>query len=779
MRRTQQRQLVAYAAFVARRAGLFALFAVSALLGILSGVLFVYGDDLPQISALDDYAPKTMTRIYAAGGELIHEFATERRVQIGYEDMALHLRQAIVSAEDGNFNRHFGVSPKHIAAAGARGIVRRLEGMGTGRRMRPGGASTITQQLARNLFPVAVGFTVGDLSPERKIKEAIVALQIEKRYTKPEILTFYANQIFFGHGTYGVESAARLYFGKVARDVTLEEAALLAGIIQRPAAQSPFVSMDAAMRRRNYTLRRMGEEGYISWEQARTAQAEPIVVRDEPLRPALIAPHFVEEVRKHLEERYGAEALYGSGLDVRTTLDVRMQAAANRALDAGLRRIDKRRGYRPAGRNVITDGPGLEGFLHERWARAIATGDRVPALVEAVQPEGVRLRLGRYTAELTARSVAAWPNPPTARQFRPGDLIEVEIAGVDEGNGSADVFLEQTPIVEGALIAIENRTGRIRAMVGGWSFARSRFNRAVQAERQLGSTFKPVVYTAAIDGGFTPASILEDSPLSRDVGPGQVYTPRNYDNRFEGPITLRRAMEHSRNIPAVLMMEAIGPATVVAYAKRFGFRQQFPPYLSMAVGAGGATLEEVTSAYTVFPNQGVRMRPFEIVSVTDRNGNLLEENRPDATQVIRADTAFVVTSMLRGAVERGTAVAAASLNWPLAGKTGTVNDNTDAWFVGFDPDITVGVWTGLDERKPLGPHETGAVAALPIWIDFMRAYIADRSQTGDQPIFQAPGNIVFVSVDGSTGAPSPSASPGSLIETFIAGTQPGSLIQYE
>jgi penicillin-binding protein 1A len=301
----------------------------------------------------------------------------------------------------------------------------------------------------------------------------------------------------------------------------------------------------------------------------------------------------------------------------------------------------------------------------------------------------------------------------------------------------------------------------------------------VQAQRQLGSTFKPVVYTAAIDGGFTPASILEDAPLSRDVGPGQVYTPRNYDNRFEGPITLRRAMEQSRNIPAVLMMEAIGPATVVAYAQRFGFHQQFPPYLSMALGAGGATLEEVTSAYTVFPNQGVRMRPFEIVSVTDRNGNLLEENRPDATQVIRADTAFVVTSMLRGAVERGTAAAAAGLNWPLAGKTGTVNDNTDAWFVGFDPDITVGVWTGLDERKPLGPYETGAVAALPIWIDFMRAYIASRPQTDERPRFQAPGNIVFVSVDGSTGAPSPSTSPGSLTETFIAGTQPGSLIQYE
>jgi penicillin-binding protein 1A len=359
--------------------------------------------------------------------------------------------------------------------------------------------------------------------------------------------------------------------------------------------------------------------------------------------------------------------------------------------------------------------------------------------------------------------------------MKPGDVIEVEIRKIDAATDSMTVALEQTPIPEAALIAINNRTGQIVAMVGGWDFNRSKFNRAVQAYRQLGSTFKPIVYTAAIDRGYTPATVFIDAPVSYPTGTGDVYSPQNYDHQFEGPVTMRRALEQSRNIPAIKMMDMLGPKAVLTYAKRFGFEQDFPPYLSIALGAGDGTLLEVTSAYTVFPNQGVRMKPFEILKVVDRDGNLLEENHPEASDVIRADTAFVMTNLLRGVVQHGTGFAASSLKWPLAGKTGTVDENTDAWFIGFDPDITVGVWTGLDEKKPLGRTETGAVAALPIWIEFMKAYIDGRPDKDTPPRFEAPGNIVFLPVDRASGVVTEAESPGAISEAFIAGTQPGGL----
>ena len=763
-----------YVITLARRAGLIALFVAAAMAGILSGVMFAYADDLPQISALDNYAPSTITRVYAAGGELIGEFATERRLVIGYDDIAPYLRQAIIAAEDADFDRHFGLSISRIAVTLIRDVFEGLGDILARRPSRPAGASTLTQQLARNLFPEDIGFRV---SLERKIKEAVVAVQIEKRYTKREILTLYANHIHFGHGTYGVESAARLYFSKPARELGLEEAALLAGIIQSPARQSPFVNPDAARRRRNYALGRMAAEGFISDEELTAARERPIVVHGQPQQPRSTAPFFVEEVRKHLEQAYGAKALYESGLSVRTTLDATLQEAANRAVDVGLRRLDKRRGFRPPARNVIAEGHEIDAFKHERWGRPFAVGDIVPAVVAAIgkpAPEaGARLRIGEFTADLVPESFSWTRRTSAASLFKPGDLIEVAITDLDSERRTATVTLEQTPLVEGALIAIENRTGRIRAMVGGYNFVRSKFNRAVQAYRQLGSTFKPIVYTAAIDRGFTPASTLVDEPFSRPIASGGNYTPQNYDHTFEGPITLRRAFEQSRNIPAILMMERVGPDDVVSYAKRFGLSREFPPYLPIALGAGEGTLEEITSAYTVFPNQGVRMQPFEIVSVMDRDGNLLEENRPRPIDVIRADTAFVLTNLLRGVVQRGTATAANSLNWPVAGKTGTVDDNTDAWFVGFDPDISVGVWTGLDEKKSLGANETGAVAALPIWIDFMKAYIETRSGQAEPPEFEPPGNIVFVAVDRATGQVSEWGNPGVITETFIAGTQPG------
>jgi len=740
---------------VGLQAILVILFVVAALLGTLSGVLFAYASDLPQISALDTYHPNTITRLAARDGQVIGEFATERRVVIGYDDIAPALRQAIIASEDADFEQHFGLSVSRIIITVAKDIL-------TGQRF---GASTITQQVARMIFLQeymrnGVFQRSGMAGLERKIKEAIIALQLEKRYTKREIFTFYANQVPL-HYAHGVEAAARVYFDKPAKELTLEEAASIVATIPGPARLNPFDHPDRNLIQRNtYVLPRMAEEGFITPEEADAAVARPLVLSGQPTTERSTAPYFVEDIRKQLEGKYGAEALYQRGLRVQTTLDAELQQAANAAVERGLRALDKRRsGYRRAVRNVVAEGHAVEAFTLERWADPILAGDIVPAVVSFVGSGGARVRIAEFDIELP-RSAFAWTRRASAADlFKVGDLIEVEVRAL-EGKRPTGLALEQAPAVEGSLLAIDNRTGQIRAMVGGFSFARSKFNRATQARRQVGSLFKPIVYTAAIDRGFTPVSVFVDEPVSYAVGPNQpLYQPLNYDRKFVGPVTLRRALEDSRNIPAVKAMEELGPRQVVDYAKRFGLGD-YDPYLSLALGASEATLVEITSAYSAFVNHGVRMTPYSVVSVTDREGNLLEEHRPEPHEAIRADTAFVMTNLLRGVVQRGTAQAAASLDWPLGGKTGTMDEYTDAWFVGFDPNITVGVWVGYDEKKPLGSGETGAAAALPIWIEFMRAYIDMRADRKNPPAFEPPGNIVFLTLD------------SGVREAFINGTQP-------
>jgi penicillin-binding protein 1A len=755
-----------YVVRIARQAVIAALFVIAALLGTLSGVLVAYADDLPLISALDGYAPHTITRVLGRDGSVVGEFAVERRDVVTYQQIPANLRNAIVAAEDANFFDHTGFSMSRMVLA----LIREL-----GSKRRTPGGSTITQQLARNLFANEIGFTIGDRSPERKLKELIVAMQIEKRYTKEEIFAFYCNQIYWGHGAYGVAAAAQVYFGKALNDLTLEEAALIAGIIQSNVRQSPYVNMDAALRRRNYALERMADEGFITREEAEAARQKPIVTRGEAAQDSTIAPYYIEEVRKYVEAKYGAKALYENGLTIRTTLDPELQRNANRALDRGLRQVAKRRGaWRKPARNVLDEKHTIDTFKHERWSRPMAVGDIVPAVVVAVDPKESRsaaahVRFGRYTADLTRPAYQWTRRTHAAELFKPGDLIDVGIATLDD-SGKATVTLEQQPMLEGALVAIDNHTGQVLAMVGGFSFARSKFNRATQAYRQLGSTFKPFLYTAAIDRGLTPTSVLIDAPVSFSAGAGQPpYTPGNYDGKYEGPVTLRRALENSRNIPAVRVMEMLGPRQVVAYTKRFGFPEDFPPYLSTALGAAEATLLEVTSAYSAFPNQGIRLQPYQVTAIAGRDGNVLEETRPAPRDAIRADTAFVMTNLMMGVIQHGTAAVASALDWPLAGKTGTVDDYTDAWFVGFDPAITVGVWVGYDEKKPIGSGETGAITALPIWMDFMKAYIDARGDRQNPPKFEAPGNIVFMAVDRATGDP---VEDGGINEAFISGTQP-------
>jgi len=764
--------MATYVLKVARSAGLIALFLIAALLGIATGVIFGYVGDVPQISALDDYAPSTITRVYGSKGEVIGEFAIQRREVIPYDAISPKLRQAIIAAEDSEFERHFGLSMPHIIMAASRDVLGAIRDRITGQHSRPKGASTITQQLARGLFPEAVGYQIGDVSLERKIKEAIVAVQIEKRYTKREIFTFYANQMYLGEGAYGVEAAARAYFGKSAKDLSLDEAAMIAGLFQTW-RNAPTVNMERAKRRRAYVLQRMADEKYITQKEASEANARAIVVATPATAANSLAPYFVEEVRKDLESRYGAKKLYENGLSVQTALDVKLQEAANRALDDGLRRIDKRRGFRKPRRNVIAEKKTVDSFKDPRWERPMALGDVVPAVVASVDGPAIHLRAGPLQVTVDKKGFA-WTGKATPAQLvHPGDIVETRLLTTDEATSTATGTLEQPPAVEGAMLAIDNRTGQIRALIGGYSFDRSKFDRAMQAYRQVGSAFKPIVYTAAIDRGYTPSSIIMDTPASFPGAAGSpVYAPMNYDKKFEGPVTLRHALEESRNVPAVRVMEQLGPAHVIQYARRLGLQSPIPPFLAVALGAAEATLYEMTSAYSVFPNQGVRMRPYAIAKVSDREGNVLEENRPEPKEAIRADTAFVMTNLLRGVVQRGTAGRAAALNWPLGGKTGTTDDYTDAWFIGFDPDITIGVWVGLDQKKPIGSNMTGAEAALPIWIDIMKAWIGDRKEP---PQFPSPGNIVFVTVDKGSGEPAVDGTPGAIPEAFIAGTQPGSI----
>ena len=752
-----------------RQAVILSLLAGAALFGIVTGVLLAYSPDLPEIEALDDYAPDTITRVYARGGELIGEFATERRDIIGYDDIPDVLRNAIIAAEDASFFDHQGIS----IPAGIRTVIRNVAAGD----LTAAGASTLTMQLARNIE--VAGESLGlQKAWQRKAWEVYYTFLIEKRYTKREILALYANQIWLGtarHAAHGVEAASQLYFGKSAMELELGEAALIAGILQSPARWSPLVNMERAIERRNYVLGRMAAEAYITEAVAVAEMAKPIVLAPRRQRANTIAPYFLEEIRQHLEAGYGAQRLYEDGLVVHSTLDIDLQRAANRAVSDGLRAVDKRHGFRGAQRNVLRGDDAVESiaeFEHFRWRLPIAEGDMVPAIVTETTADTIRVRVGPHTADIGPDGFAWTRTSSPDELVQAGDLIDVTLVALPGAAGSrGTATLDQEPAVEGALIAIENRTGEVLAMVGGYDFERSRFNRATQAFRQLGSLFKGVLYAAAVDQGHTTTSILRDEPVSFEAGPNQPrYRPNNYDYEYKGPVTLRHALETSRNVPAVWLMNEVGPEVVVDFARRVGFSSPIPPYLSVALGSAEATLMEVTSAYSVFPNQGRRMLPFLIERVIDRNGDLLEENRPQSRDALRPDTAYIMSSLMRGVVQRGTGRRALQLNWPVGGKTGTVDDFTDAWFVGFDPDITLGVWVGHDEKKTMGNREEGARVALPIWIDFMRAYVGDRET---QPEFDPPTNIIFTSVNRETGEPVAAGTRGSIQEAFIAGTEPG------
>jgi len=685
------------------------LVVLAAALGAAAGLLLVFSTDLPQVTELERYRPSTITELYDDQSRVIGQFALQRRVIDKYDDFPKALRDAITSTEDKDFEGHWGVDIWRVFGAAYRDFT-------AGARAQ--GASTLTMQLSRNLF----------LSPDRnfrrKIQEVMLAIQIERRFTKPQIFTLYANQIYLGHGVYGFEAGANYYFGKKAKDLDLEEAAVLAGLPKAPNAYSPINNPERALHRRNLVLNNMLEDGKITAEEAQRAKNSPIRLNVQG-EPNSIAPYFVEDVRQYLEKRYGSEEVHEKGLRVYTTLNIEMQRAANHAVLDGLAAYEHRHGWKGSLLNVIANGESLATYRHVDWEGEIAPGDYVHALVTGVSPQYATIKFGHYGAEIGTPEIK-WTRHTSPQQFLTrGDLVYVKIL---ELNGTQSrVWLEHESGVQGALLALDNSSGDIKAMVGGRSFEESKFNRATQALRQVGSSFKPYIYTAAIDEGMTPDDTVLDAPVSFPGGPSGPWVPHNYDGKFEGVITFRRALAHSRNIPAVKVTERVGGIkTVIEYARKFGITSPLPPYLPVALGAADITLFEQTAAFTTFPNDGVRVAPRSIRKVEDHDGRVLEENYPEVKDVVSARTARVMVSMLREVVLHGTAAAAAKMNHPLGGKTGTTNDFTDAWFIGFSPSMTCGVWLGFDEKKTLGNKETGAVAALPIWMDFMKVALQGK-----------------------------------------------------
>jgi penicillin-binding protein 1A len=727
----------------------------SATFGALAGLIFVYSVDLPQIQDLGHFRPISNTVLYDDQGRAFGSFALQRRMIAEYKDYPKVLYDAVLSIEDKNFERHPGFEVWRMLVA-------------AGHDLRPGGnvqgASTLTMQLARNLF----------LSPdrtfERKLREIMLAVQIEHQFTKPQIFTLYANQIYLGHGVYGFATGAEYYFSKAVKDITLEEAAMLAALPKAPNNYSPIRNPDRALRRRNLVIDSMISAGKIGIIEGAAAKKKPLrlQVHDDPNS---LAPYFVEEIRQYLEKKYGTEQVHESGLRVYTTLNIDLQKTATNAVLDGLAAYERRHGWRAHLQNKSTAS--ADGYSIPESHGTIEPGTYVRAEVLSVSSVFALLRVGPFMARIGVNDIL-WTGRTLPQLLAVGDVAYVKVIAVGP-DGGARVRLEQDSEVQGALLAIDSSSGEVKAMVGGRDFSRSKFNRATQALRQVGSSFKPYVYTAAIDQGATPEDAVLDAPTTFMTSSGP-YIPHNYDEKFEGTITLRQALAQSRNIPAVKLAKTLGIKTIIGYTRRFGIAERIPPYLPVALGAVELTLLEHTSAFSTFPNDGVRALPHYIVKVTDYDGRVLEQNYPIVQDVISLRTARTMTSMLRDVVLHGTGVAASRLKYPVAGKTGTTNNFTDAWFIGFSPSMTCGVWVGFDEKKTLGNKETGALAALPIWMNFMATALSrERPRRDFLPIPEEDNRLLAIQGTGSlTGLVSKNSDQKTVTEQRYVVVKPPS-----
>ena len=689
---------------LAGRFTLAVLLTLGVITGSLAGLTLVYSVDLPQINDLERYRPSTLTELYDQKGRIIGSFALERREVIGYSEFAPILRQAVISIEDKSFESHWGVNVFRVVGAAWHDL--RNHG-------RAQGASTLTMQLARNLF------LSSERTPTRKVQEAYLAIQIELSFTKEQIFTLYGNQIYLGSGMYGFEAASEYFFSKHARDLNLTEAALLAGLPKGPVAFSPLLNPEKAIRRRNLVLTEMELDKVISHGEAERARNAPLGLRIAQPEGS-VAPWFQEEVRRELEKRFGAEQVHEAGLKVETTLDLDLQQTANRAVLDGLATYERRHGWLGKLENVVEEGTAIEDYKHPDWGVKVRPGDYVHALVTSDLPLEIHARVGGEEIVLLPDDWKWTGERWGSELVKPGDLIYVHLSDSMEGP-ERRASLEQDSGAQGSMMAMDNTTGDVLAMVGGRDYALSQFNRATQAERQTGSSFKPYVYTAAIEDGARPDDIIVDGPVSFGG-----YTPHNYENDYKGAMTLTNAFAESRNIPALKLAARVGIHKVIDMAHRFGVTSNIPAYLPVAIGAVEITLEEQVASYSVFPNDGLRVTPRLVRKVSNADGITLWEEPPAVNEVIDQQTARTMMTLLRAVTRFGTGAAASQLNHPLGGKTGTTSDYTDAWFLGFSPSITCGVWVGFDSRQSLGEKETGAKAALPIWMTVMRAAIAGK-----------------------------------------------------
>jgi penicillin-binding protein 1A len=745
---------------------------ITVIVGTLAGVAVAAAIHVPRVDTLAGYTPRLVTQLFARDGSVYANFARERRVMLKESEISQVMEQAVLASEDSNFFRHGGIDAMGVLRAAVTDVK-------AGRVVE--GASTITMQLARSLF----------LSRERtwrrKIEEAFVAVELEKNYSKPQILTLYLNLVNLGHGNYGVEAASRYYFGKPAAKLTLPEAATLAGIIPAPSRYSPYRTPDQVKRNRDRVLRRMLDEKMITQPQYQQAVAQPLLVSTQH-QEEMFAPYFSEEVRKYLEAKYGATTLYEGGLQVKTTLDPQIQKAAERAVRDQLSRMDHRRGFR--GPIATLEGTDIETQQLPTWGHGKLVPERwYQGLVLESGPATARVKINDEVLSLDARGIA-WTN-----KKRPSEILKRGMVAwfrlatpvskdKRDGKDSKDgkdaapappaepvLTLEQQPRIEAAAVVLENRTGAVRAMVGGWDFDRNKFNRITQAKRQVGSAFKVFVYGTALEQGWTPSDTLLDAPTSFMGADGRLsYRPENYYHKHYGIVTLRRALEQSINVPAVKLWDLVGGRRVIDFAARCGIRTPLPNYPSIALGAADLTPIELASAFATIANQGTHIEPHLIDKITGPDGHVLEQPFPAAYSSITPGVAYVLTHMMEGVIDHGTAYAINDLPIDIAGKTGTTDDFSDAWFVGFTPRYTILTWIGYDQKRSLGSGMSGAVAALPIW----RKIAEDGLATGwlqKGETFAVPPGVVVKDIEYYSGLLS-GGGGRTLKEAFVSGTEP-------
>ncbi len=723
---------------IAARRTYLLLLAASAVFGIMCGLVVVYAIDLPQMQDLAKYRPNTTTVLLDVHGREIGSFALERRVVITSTDIPQSLHDAIISIEDKSFESNWGINLFRAAEAAYTDIHSHS---------RAQGSSTLTMQLARNLF------LSSQKTYSRKLQEIFLTLQIERRFTKQQIFTMYANQIYMGHGRYGFEAASEYYFSKRLKDITLAQSALLAALPKGAEYYSPIHNPERALKRRNLVLTEMEMARKITPEQAAMAKAEPLGLKIE-VPPNSVAPYFVEEVRRQLEKEYGVDEVHAAGLRVYTTLDLDLQRVANKAVLDGTAKYERRHGWKGNLQNVILAGLDADIYRHPDWSQQVVAGDYLHAMVTAIEGKNAVVKVGtQQFVTLTPEDWKWTTNGPADTFLKNGDLVYVRIE--DIANGIIKATLQQDSGVQASMMAVNNENGEVIAMVGGRDFALSQFNRATQSQRQVGSSFKPYVYTAAIENGAKISDIVIDGPVSFYT-PNGPYTPHNYEPDWKGAMTLTTAFAESRNIPALKLADHVGIRKVIAVAQRFGIVSPLPPFLPIAIGAADITLAEQVGAYSVFPNDGIRIEPHYIRQVTQPDGVPLETHNPEVKEVISVDVDRQMMVLLQAVTHYGTGAAAAALNHPLGGKTGTTNDYTDAWFVGFSPSVTCGTWIGFDDRQSLGAKETGAQAALPMWMDFMRAAIAGKDDEAF-PAANAPKKVLAVPLSEGTPARKPDA----------------------